>query len=85
MKALLASLALVFAPSAALAQYMYSQPTYSAPVYQPTPSYIPRSISNDAIPGQMNQMQNHMMQQQIRQNTYDIQQQRINNVYRNNY
>ena len=72
MKALIAAAALIATPAASMAQYMYSQPTYSAPSFNSSPSYIPRSTANDAIPGQMQQRQNFQMQQQINQNSRDI-------------
>ena len=53
MKALIAAAALFATPAASMAQYIYSQPTYSAPSFNSSPSYIPRSYANDAIPGQM--------------------------------
>ena len=83
MKALIAAAAIVATPAVSMAQYIYSQPTYSAPVYRPKPVHIPRSAANDAIPGQMQRMREFQMQQQINRNTRAIQQQRINNIYGN--
>ena len=76
MKALITSAALIATPAASMAQYMYSQPTY-----QPTPSYIPRSYANDAIPGQMQQRQNFQMQQEIDANTRFRHQQQQRSYY----
>ena len=81
MKALIAVAALIATPAASMAQYMYSQPTYSAPSFNSSLSYIPRSTANDAIPGQMQQLQNFQMQQQIDANTQYRHQQQQRSYY----
>lgn len=71
MKALIAAAALFATPAASMAQYIYSQPTYSAPSFNSSPSYIPRSYANDAIPGQMQQREDFEMKQEIYLNSRD--------------
>ena len=81
MKALIAAAALIATPAASIAQYMYSQPTYSAPTYRPTPvtPRIPDYVTpySNMLQQGRQQLDNSRMQRQIDANTRYRRQQQL--------
>ena len=85
MKALIAAAALIATPAASMAQYIYSQPTYSSPSFSPAPQpYTPSvptynyvdSYSNMLDSGRQ-QLNNGRMQREIDANTNYRRQQQL--------
>ena len=76
MKALIASLAVFFAPSAALAQFYQYNPTPAGANWTP-----PQSNYGNMLQQTRQQQQNYQMQQQINQNTQYRQQQQYKNGF----